>query len=115
MVKEANTSPISANNNIYTVDKIDKSQKFKETFHTFKNNKTDTLNTIVKLRSTPRTNLSYKSFHIEKPSNLNTDKDNKGVSDLSRQRESLASVTPDQQFITRKNKRKKTPDISVII
>ena len=37
------------------------------------------------------------------------------VSDLFRQGESWASVTPYQQFINRKNKRKKTPDISVII
>ena len=66
LVKEANTSPISANNNIYTVDKIDKSQKFKETVHTLENNKTYTLVTMVESRSTPRTNLSNKSFHLEK-------------------------------------------------
>ena len=52
---------------------------------------------------------------MEKTSNINIDKDNKDVSSLFRQGESWASVTPYQQFITRKNKRKKTPDISVII
>ena len=54
--------------------------------------------------TTPRTNLSNKSFHMEKPSEIITDKDNKYVSDLSRQGESLSSVTPDQQRIPRKNK-----------
>ena len=34
---------------------------------------------------------------------------------MSRWRESLASVTPDQQRIPRKNKIKKTPDSSFII
>ena len=68
-----------------------------------------------KSRSTPRTNLSNKSFHIGEPSNIDIDKYNKDVSDLSRQGESCSSVTPDQQFITCNNKIKKTPDISVII
>ena len=67
VVKEANTSPIPENNNIYTVDKRDKSETSNETVYTLKNNKTDTLNRIVKSRSTPRTNLSNRSFHIKTP------------------------------------------------
>ena len=37
-------------------------------------------------------------------------KDNKYVSDLSRQGKSLASVTSDQQHFHQKNKRKETTD-----
>ena len=67
VVKEANTYPISAKNKIDTVDKKEKSQTSKDTSDTSKNNKIDTVNTIYESRSTPRTNLSNKFFHIENP------------------------------------------------
>ena len=70
MVKEANTSPISEKKNIYTVKKTDKSQSYKETVNTSKNNKTEALTSIDKSRSIPRTNLSNKSTRIEKPSEI---------------------------------------------
>ena len=68
-----------------------------------------------KSRSIPGSNLSNKRFHIEKPSEINPDRDNKDVSDLSRQGESLASVIPDQQHTPCKNKINKTSDSLVII
>ena len=40
--------------------------------------------------------------------------ENKNVSDLSRQGEYLAGITPDNLRIPRKNKRSKTPDTLVI-
>ena len=88
------------------MEKTEKSKTSKGTVYTSKNNKNDTVNTVDKSGSTPGTNLSNKSFHIEKPSEINIERDNKDDSDLYRQVESLSSVTPDQQRITRKNKRK---------
>ena len=70
-----------------------------------------TLNSIDKSRSTPRTNLSNKSIRIEKTPEIGILKDNENVSVLSIQG---ASVTPDNLRIPHKNKRKETPDTSVI-
>ena len=114
MVKEANTYPIISKNNIGTVGKTDKSQTSKETVDTSKNNKTGTLNTMDKSRSTPRSNLYNKILHIEKPLEINIYKYNKYVYYSYRQGESLVSVTPDQQRIPCKNKINKTPYSSVI-
>ena len=66
-------------------------------------------------RSNPGTSLSNKSFHIEKLSEINIDKNNKDVYNFFRQGESLERLTPDQQRIPRKNKINKTPYSSVII
>ena len=65
VVKEATTSPISAKKNIDTVYKTDKLKTSKETVNTSKNNKTYTINSIDKSRSTPWYNLSNKSTRIE--------------------------------------------------
>ena len=70
MVEEANTSPISENNNIDTFDKREKSQTLKKTFPKSKTNKPNTLNSIDKPRSTQRTHLSNKSTSIEKPTKI---------------------------------------------
>ena len=67
-----------------------------------KTNKTDRVNTIYKTKSNPRTKLPNKSFDIEKYSEINIEKDNRYVSDLFMQGESLASVTPYQQRNPRK-------------
>ena len=67
VVKEANTSPISAKNKIDTVNKTEKYKTPKETVDNYKNNKTDIFNTIDKSSSTPGTNLSNRSFHIKTP------------------------------------------------
>ena len=64
--------------------------------------------------STPRTDLSNKSTQIENTSEIDICRYNLSVSVLSGQGESLASVTPYQQRITRNNKRKETPYTSVI-
>ena len=55
MVEESKTSPILGKKT-YTVNKTEKSQTPKETVPTSKNNKPDTLNSINKSSSTPRTN-----------------------------------------------------------
>ena len=64
--------------------------------------------------STPRNNLSNKSTRIRKPSEIDIQRDNLSVSILYGQGESLSSVTSYNIFIPSKNKRKKTPDTSVI-
>ena len=80
---------------IDTVDKTEKSRKFREIVNTYKSNITDTINTIDKSRSTPRNNSSNKITKIEKPLEINIHWESLSVSALSGQRESLASVTPD--------------------
>ena len=80
---------------IDTVDKTEKSRKLKEIVNTYKSNITDTINTIDKSRSTPRNNSSNKITKIEKPLEINIHWESLSVSALSGQRESLASVTPD--------------------
>ena len=70
--------------NIDTVKKTEESQTSKETVVTSKTNKTDSLNTIDKSMSYPRTNQSNKKIHIGKTPEINIDKYNKYVSDLSR-------------------------------
>ena len=59
---------------------------------------------------TPGTNLCNKIFHIEKPIEINIHRNNRYVSDLSRQVEILSIVTPYQQLIPYNNKMNKTPD-----
>ena len=89
MVKEDNTSTIS--------EKIRLTQSIKQINHKHpkknsippKNNKSDTVNTIYKSMYTPGTNLCNKIFHIEKPLEINIHRNNKYVSDLSRQGEIL--------------------------
>ena len=103
MVKEANTSPISSKKKIDAVRKKEKLQTSKGTVDTSRNNKTDTLNTIDKSRSTPRTNLLNKITKIEKPSAIFIQRDNLSVSIFSGQGENLASVTPDIIRIPCKN------------
>ena len=66
LVAEANTSLISSNKNTDTVRKTDISQTSKEQSLPPKQNKPDTLNSIYKSGSNPRTNLSNKSTIIEK-------------------------------------------------
>ena len=78
-------------------------------------NKSNTLNSIYKARSTPRTNLSNKITIIEKPTEIDILKDNENVSLSSGQGDDLASITQDHLHISRKNKIKKTPDTLVII
>ena len=77
-------------------------------------NKPDTINSIYKSRSTPRTNLSNKNIRIGKPSKIDIHRYNENVSLFSGQVDDLASVTPDNISIPCKNKRKKTPDTSFI-
>ena len=97
--------------NTETVDKTEKSQTSKKTVPN--SQKTDTLNSIDKSRSTPRTNLSNKGTKIENPTEIDILKDNENVSLLSEQVHDLESVTPDNVCIPCKNKIKKTPDTSV--
>ena len=61
------------------------------------------------------TSLSEISTKIEKPSEIDIRNDNLSVYVLSGHRESLSSVTPDQQNIPCKNKRKKTSDTLITI
>ena len=70
---------------------------------------------MYKSRSTPRTNLSNKSTRIEIPTVIDIHKDNGNVSLLSEQGDDLASVTPDNLCIPRKNKRKKITKTSFIL
>ena len=58
--------------------------------------------------------LSNKSTRIETPTEIDSLKENENVSLLSGYGDDLASVTLDNIYITRKNKRKKTPETSVI-
>ena len=85
--------------------KIYKSQTSIETVDTSKNNKTDTINKIDK---SPGNNLSNEISHIEKTSEINIDRDNKNVYDLSRKEESLESVTLYQKHIPLKKKKENT-------
>ena len=78
----------------------------------FQKNKPDTLNLMDKSRSTPRTN---KSTRIENPTEIDILNDNENVSILFVQGDDLASTTPANIRIPRKNKRKKTPKTLVII
>ena len=98
--------------NIDTVNKTYKQQTPKETVHTSKT--INTLLSIYKSSSTPRTILSNKSTRIEKPSEIDIHKDNENISDLSGLGDDLSIVTPDNLCIPRDNKRKKTPYTSVI-
>ena len=68
-----------------------------------------------KSRSIPRSNCYNKSTRIEKSLKVHIHKDNLSASVLYVQGESLSSETPDTPCITRKNKRKKTPDTLIII
>ena len=68
-----------------------------------------------KSRSTQRNNLYNRSTRIEKPIEIYILKENKDLSGLSGQGDYLAGITPDTLRIPRKNKRKKTPDTSIII
>ena len=85
IVEEAITSPISAENKFYTVNKTEKLQASNKTVDTPKTNKTDTVksldksrstqrtdteNTVDKSKSIPRSNYSNKSARIEKPSEI---------------------------------------------
>ena len=82
MVKEAINPPISAKRKIDKVKKTEKLQASNESVNTPRINKTDKVksifkarstqrtdseNTVNKLRSIPRTNLSNKSTGMEKP------------------------------------------------
>ena len=51
---------------------------------------------------------------MEKPSEIDIHRDNLSISVLSGQGKSLSSVSPDIICIPCKNKRKKTPDTSII-
>ena len=64
--------------------------------------------------SIPISNNNTKSTRIENPSEIHIHKDNSIVSGLSGQGESLSSETTDTLCIPCKNKRKKTPDTSII-
>ena len=78
---------------------------------------TDTRNTVNKLnksRSIPRASLSNKSTKIEKPSEIDICNDDISISVLYGHRESLSSVTPDQQRIPCKNKRNKNSGILIM-
>ena len=129
MAKEAITPPISPKKKIDTVNKIEKPKASKTIGDTPRNNKTDKVksidkswstprtgkeNTVDKSRSISRTNLSNKTTRILKPLEKDDCKVNLIVSVLSRHGESLSSVTPDQQRIPRKNKRK-TPLETLVI
>ena len=83
-------------------------------FLRWENNNNNTFYKADKSRTNPVTNWSNKSTQIEKISEINIHRDNLSVFVLSGQGESLASVTPDQIYIPRKNKREKTPDSLVI-
>ena len=95
VVKEPTTPPISAKNNIYTVNKTDKSKASNRTVDTPKRNKTekiksidkskstkkaDTENSVDKSRSIPRANLSNKSNRIENSSKIDIHRDNFSIS-----------------------------------
>ena len=75
----------------------------------------DTENTVDKSRSILIINLSNKSNIIEKPSEIYIQKDNLSASGFYEQGESLSSATRDILCIPCNNKRKKTPDNSIII
>ena len=107
MVKEANTSPISEKKKIDTVYKTYKSQISKETVDISKNNKTDTLNTIDRSRSTPRTNLSNKIARIIKNLRNRYSRVQFKCFYFSVKGEILASVAPDNNTIPCKNKERK--------
>ena len=80
--------------------------------------RTDTENTVNKEnkpRSISITNLSGKITKILKTSNIDIRNDNFGISILSGHIESLSSVTPTQQRISRKNKRNKNSDTLITI
>ena len=75
--------------------------------------RTDTENTVKKVNksgSISRTSLFDKSTKIENSSEIDICNDNLSIFFLSGHRESLSSVTPDQQRTPCKNKRKKTSD-----
>ena len=129
MANEAITYPISAKKKIDKVNKTEKPQAPNKKVDTHRSNKTYKVKAIDKSRSTkksdienkvnrsryiPRTNLSNISTRIGKTSGIDIHKDNLSVSVLSGHGESLSSVTPDTISITRKNKRKKTPDTLII-
>ena len=122
MVKEDITPPISAKNNIYTVNKTNKSQAYNKTVHAPKINKnykvksidksrsdqrTYTENTVDKSSSIPRTNLFTKSTRIEKPSEIDIYSDNLRVSVLSGQGKRLSSVSPNIIFFLARIKERK--------
>ena len=112
-----------------TVNKTEKSQAPNKTVDTTKSNKTDTVKSLDKSRSTqrtdtentvdksryiPRSNYSNKSNRIENPLEIQIQKDNLSVSGFSLKGESLSCETPDTLRIPLRNKRKKTPDTSII-
>ena len=75
----------------------------------------NTVNIINKSRSISRTSLSNKSTKIEKPSEIDIWNDDLSIYVLSVHGESLSSVTPDQQQIPCKNKKKKTSYTLIMI
>ena len=76
--------------------------------------RTDKENTVDKSGSIPINNLSNKSIRIEKPYEIDIHRDNLSIYVLSGHGKSLSSATLDILCIYRKNKRKKTPDNSII-
>ena len=114
VVGEAKTCPVSEKK-IQTQSTKQRNHKHKKNSPYLQKNKSNTLNSIYKARSTPRTNLSNKITIIEKPTEIDILKDNENVSLSSGQGDDLASITPDHLHISRKNKIKKTPDTLVII
>ena len=102
MIKEVKTNIISTKKKIDIVNKTDKSQPSPETIDTSKNNKNYTVDRADKSRSIPVTNLSNKITQIEKHSKISIHRDNKDASYLYIQRDNLASVTPDNIYISSK-------------
>ena len=74
----------------------------------------NTVKTVNKSRSVSGTILSNKSTRIENPSEIEIHKDNLSIYAVSGHGESLSSLTPDQQRITRKNKINKTSDTLIV-
>ena len=129
VVKEFITPPISKKN-IDKVNKTEKSQASKKidtssstesekgksldkSRSTQRTETEDTVKTVNKSRSISSTSLSGKSTKIDKPSEIDISKYNSSISVLYVHGENLSSVTPDQQLIHCKNKRKKTSDASI--
>ena len=117
------TSPISEKKKIETVNKIEKSQESNKTVDTFKSNKTDTVKSIEKSRSTQRTdtvntvdksrsitgaNLSNISTRIENPTEIDIFMYNKDLYCLSLHGDYLAGVTPYILRVPSKKKRKQS-------
>ena len=79
--------------------------------------RTDTENKVIKenkSRYISRESLSNWSTKIEEPSEIDIFNDCLSISVLSGNREILSSVTPYQQRIPRKNKRKNTWDTFIM-